>query len=108
MEELLVLKPLPENVTFAISEKAQLKNYEDKINSMDVKGANQKLSSEIDQKDFARQVVKLRKSYNKCVDVVNQIEKKKNQDKFKIDDSFMICIDQLDVVVKYVLLHYKL
>lgn len=87
VEEQVVIKPLPEKVTFAARENSQLQSYADTINLMDIKGVERRLNSKNKKDDFTRQMVMLRKNYNRCVDKITEIEKTKDQNQLKSDDS---------------------
>lgn len=98
-------RPLPEKVKFTEQEKSQLQSYAKKIKSMKMSNVESKLDSN-EKAEFSRQIVNLSEQYNRCVDLLNEIEKSSGN--VKSDEGLKICINQLEVIMKYVFINYKL
>lgn len=94
---------LPENVTRTKVEKEQLHKYEGKIKSMDVAKVEAELKSSSDKNELQVQINKLISNYNSCVTKLKEVEN--NQASTSSD--LKNCIDQLDVIMQYIVSHYK-
>lgn len=105
IDDLMKFKTLPEKVKFTEQEKSQLQSYAKKIKSMKMSKVESKLDAN-EKAEFARQIVNLRKQYNRCIDLLNEIEK--SSDNVKSDQGLRNCLDQLEVIMKYVFINYKL
>lgn len=97
------LSMLPEYVTRTKVEKEQLHKYEGKIKSMDVAKVEAELKSSSDKTELQVQINKLISNYNSCVAKLKEVEN--NQASTSSD--LKNCIDQLDVIMQYIVSHYK-
>ena len=106
IEDLVELKPLPEKVIYANKEKSELQFYADKIESMKINKVDKRLDSSAEKSEFTKHIVNLGANYNRCVELLNEIEKSASNE--KNGSTFKSCLVQLDSIMKYILFNYKI
>ena len=107
-EQKIILKSIPDNVVIARVEAGELREYRNKLNSIDVEKILLQLKEKTSKEEFKYRLVDMKIAYNKSVESLQDVEHASPNDivekKRKLKESLV----QLDSIWKYVYVKYKI
>ncbi|MDO9181836.1 MAG: hypothetical protein Q7U04_05480 [Bacteriovorax sp.] len=107
MTEKIALKQVP-IVVYAAEEASELREYASKFESIDVAKILLKLKSKAEKEKFKYRILDFKIAYNKCADIVIELESFKTKDKLKKKRELKELLAELDAIWKYLIVNYKL
>lgn len=107
-ENEMVLKPIPSNITIALVEANQLRDYKVKLESLDINKTLSQLKNDSEKNKFKSQIINLRIAFNQSVEKLQVFEEIPPKDKTEKYNELKNSIVKLDTVWKYIVFNFKI
>jgi anion-transporting ArsA/GET3 family ATPase len=107
-EKEIVLMPIPSNITKALDEANQLRDYKVKLESLDVNKVLSRLKHDYEKDKFKSQMIDLRIAFNQSIEKLQNYESVQPKDKITKYNELKNAITELDTIWKYTVFNFKI
>lgn len=101
------LKPVP-SVTVAVNEASQLRNYAEKLNSINIEEIISRMNKKAEKEQFKFRILDFKTAYNKSVDLLKDVENIQTKDKAKKMRELQEKMSELSAIWAYLITNYQI